>query len=281
MKDARLQGEHERRQIRQYLLGMLSEEEAAQLDEQIFTNNEILERFEDEQELLIEDFVNQELSREEAARFREQCSRSPVLRRSVDDLKALLTGLGRDPRLHPDKQPSHGWRRWFALSAPAMAVALCCVGVLYVHERGVSRDLQARLGSASLASHEPATARPVAPRPMAEGQPYVAFLGAEVVRGTGSVPHLRFPANRSAVTLQVEVRTPAAENSLWTVAVLENGASVWKSTRVPLRVTGEERFLELDLSARVLQAGAYTLQFSSSRNAQTIQTRQFVIDAGS
>lgn len=260
---------------------MLPEEEAVQLDEQLFSSDEMLESFEAEEERLIEDFVHQELSPEEAWHFRGQCARSPLLRKKVEELEALLAGLGHRRQEPAETQRARGWKRLMPGLAPALALALCCAAALYVHhQHRVSQDRQAALGSASPAdSAGRAATTAVTRQAPAKGSTYVAFLPAEVVRGEGSVPHLTLPAGTSDVALQIEVRSSAAEDSLWTVALLARGDSIGRSTRVPLHAAGAEKFLELNLKAKDLEPGAYSLRFSPVADPQTVQVRQFVVDS--
>ena len=264
---------------------MLPEEEAVKLDEQLFSSDEMLESFEAEEERLIEDFVRQELNPEEAWHFRAQCTRSPLLRKKVEELETLLAGLGRSRQESAETQRGRGWKRLMPrlmpVLAPALALGLCCVAVLYVHhQRRVSQNRAAGLSHASLAdSQGGAAATPVTPRTPANGSTYVAFLPAEVVRGEGSVPHLTVPAGASDVTLQAEVRSSAGEDSLWIVTLLAKGRPVGRSTQAPLRVAGAEKFLELNLDAKVLVPGTYSLRFSPAADPQTVQVRPFVVDS--
>jgi hypothetical protein len=250
----------DRQELRQYLLGMLPEDEAVELDERLFSGEEMLHRLQEEQETLSEDFVSGRLSPEEAAQFREQCSRSPRLRGNVEELKTLLAGLRqrteaiRAPAALTPARPRLR-ERWLWVLSPALAAALCVVAVLYVQERHAVERLQTT-------TQEAAVQAPIEGEPVSGGQPYAAFLAASVTRGAGSTPQIAIPPAASTVDLQVEVRDAVSSNGDWTVTLLQGGEPIWKSARVRLQKLGAETFLELHLAAGVLRPGAYSVQWA-------------------
>jgi len=251
---------------------VLAEPEAAALDEQLFRSDDVLSRLEDEQQMLIEDSARGLLSAEEEARFREQCARSPRLSRDAAEVKALLAGLGQRGPSARMARTTTLWQRFFVILSPALAVALCVVAFLYVHERHVNGDLLAR---------PDAPAEALAPvQPVAGGQPVVAFLAANVVRGGASLPQVVVPSAAAAVELQVEVRGAGVGSGAWSVNLSNAGHPVWMSARVPLRQLGAETFLDLHLDADVLAPGAYELQLASQADPGSVQTRQFIVARG-
>src|ERR1700678_4476700 len=87
--------EAERQRLREYLLGKMPEDVAAELDTRLFEDNALLDELEQERQLLIEDFVGSGLTAEEAALFQSQLSRSLELRRKADEFRELLEALQR------------------------------------------------------------------------------------------------------------------------------------------------------------------------------------------
>lgn len=266
----------EQDQFRAYLLGLLPEAEAADLDEQLFKRDDVLRRMEDEQQVLIDESAKGLLSGEEESRFRAQCSRSPQLQRNLAEVEALIATLGARSTQARQQHPSRFWLRFLAVLSPALAVALCVAAFLYVQQRRTDEMLRKRLDSAPMVSAAPS----VPLQPVAEGKQFVVFLAAIVVRGDTSLPRLVIPKAASAVELQVEVHGARVGDDLWHVNISEDGRPVWMSTRVPMHRLGAETYLELHLDAGVLAPGAYSMQLGSSADLQSEQMRQFLVARG-
>jgi len=75
----------------QYLLGELSAEEQRHIDEQLFVNDDYLERLMAAEDELIEDYLRGRLSATERQQFERNFLNSADLRRKVDRTKLLLT----------------------------------------------------------------------------------------------------------------------------------------------------------------------------------------------
>ena len=264
--------DEEREQLRKYLLGTLGEEQAALIDAQLFSGDAMLRRLQEERELLVEDYVGGRLRAEENRLFREQCARSPELRREVSQMQTLLRGL-QHRAISASSAASRFRQRFFLILSPALAAALCIAGFLYVHERRAVRQLQtAQNAAALLPARTPAGTA---------GEPFTAFLAATVTRGAGSMPQIVIPGAASSVDLQVEVRDAQASDRQWNVTLAQQGEPVWKSARVDLHVLGPEAYLDLHLDASLLRPGAYTLMFVPSTRPTGEETRQFVVTQGS
>lgn len=78
------------KQIVQYLLGDLPEEEQQQLDEQFFVNDDYFERLMATEDELIDDYLRGRLSAHERERFERNFLTSPFLRERVTLAKALI-----------------------------------------------------------------------------------------------------------------------------------------------------------------------------------------------
>jgi hypothetical protein len=259
----------ERQRVRSYLLGVLPEQEAADLDQSLFTSDEVLRQMEDERELLIEDFINGHLRDEDKALFEKQCSRSPQLSDQVAETRMLIELLRRRTQERKATKGAMRWNQVFMILSPVLAVALGVVIFLYVQQRAEQVRLQATL-----------QAQTSAPFPAAElgaGQPQIiAYLAATVVRGNESSPKITVPARAESVELQVEMRGENLTGN-WSLTINQGNTPVWMSNRVPLHRLGAQTFLDAIVDANVLESGAYTMRIQSSQNPGAQQVRQFSV----
>jgi hypothetical protein len=257
-----------RQQLRDYLLGRMPEEAAAELDERLFDGNAALELLEEERQSLIEDFVGGRLYDEEAALFRSQMARSPELGRKVEDFRQFLLALKRETAFSEKRKTLS---LVFLFLSPALALLLCVVSLFYVKERHKSADLRAALSAGPQATQVLSHPYP--------GDPSLAtaFLSANVPRGSSGAPEILLPANASTLELQVELRNPLPDDKDWKVEVLAGNELLWQSAHTPVRRAGQETFLTVFVNAQTLPPGPYTIRYSPMANPEAIQTRRFVI----
>jgi hypothetical protein len=260
--------EPDRQQLRDYLLGRMPEDAAADVDERLFDGTAVLDLLEEERQSLIEDFVGGRLHEEEAALFQSQMARSPELRRKVDDFREFLLALKRETGFS-EKQRTLS--QIFLFLSPALALLLCVVSLLYVRELNKSANLQAALPA------EPQTTQ-VPSHPYPGDQSLVtAFLSANVPRGSSGPPEILVPANASTLELQVELRDPTPEAKDWKVEVLAGNELLWQSAHTPIRRVGQETFLTVFVNAQDLLPGPYTIRYSPVANPGASQARMFVV----
>ena len=264
--------ENERPQIRKYLLGELPEDEAAQVDERLFASDEVLREMDDEQELLIEDFINRRLSAQEEASFRSQYARSPALRSQVEEMQTLLASLRGRVEVTRTMDRTRPHRRIFMFLSPALAAALCLTVWLYRNQHDTNTRLRAQVESATSAG---SAVQPVA-QSSPSGQEQVIFLAANVVRGTTSMPILKVAPSTATIELQIEVRGSEPGDE-WSAAISESGQPVWMSSRVPVRRIGTITYLDAHLDASLLKPGDYVLRIVPSQGTSIAQTRPFVV----
>jgi hypothetical protein len=265
--------EAERQRLREYLLGKMPEDVAAELDTRLFEDNALLDELEQERQLLIEDFVGSGLTAEEAALFQSQLSRSPELRRKADEFRELLEALQRQTPVLENRRTSM-LSRILLLLTPAFAVLLCAVSLLYFKERHRNADLHAQLQAGQL------TTQAVQPS-VAGGQSLVtAFLSANVPRESSAPPVVVLPAKTSTLELQIELHDPPSDVADWKVEVLAGKEILWQSAHTHVHRVGGETFLTLFLNAEDLPPGQYVVRHSPASNPSASQTRLFVIREG-
>jgi len=250
------------------LLGGLSEQPADELDARLFAGEDLHRDLQDEQDLLIEDFLAGRLTEDENASFSAQIARSPLLQEKVGSFRILLAALERQTARVSRPVPSR-FSRFAILISPALATMLCIAIFLYVREFRKSAGLNAQLQALS---HAPqAVSESHGNLPVT-----VAFLSANNVRGASSPPEIGVSANDSLIELQLELREAPAGDASWDAEVLRGTDVIWKASQVPLRTVGREKFLSLFIESRSLQPGDYEIRYRLSSSAHEVfQVRAF------
>jgi hypothetical protein len=254
--------------LRAYLLGKLPEKPAEELDARLFSDDDLHRAVEEERESLIEDYLQGRLSREEDARFRALCARSPELQAQVNSLRTLLVALDEQPLQNLSPAPTY--LRIFFFVSPALAALLLIVSFLYLREIRENSNLHTRLQT--LAPLPRPNVSPIAEHPA-----FLAFLSADVPRGPSALPTIAVPTTGSLLELEVEVRNPPDGDSHWDVDLLRGPATVWKSANVPLRRTVRKAYLVLFIDREDLLPGSYQVQYSISSEPSTHQSKSFQI----
>jgi len=257
----------DRRQLRDYLLGRLPEDLATQFDARLFANDALRQELEEEQNLLVEDFVYQRLAEEEARTFEEQCARSSLLRKKVASLRVLLSALERQ---HDQASAPFflNLRQLFAVLSPAVALVLCFAAFLYVRERH---------RNAGLISQVKLPVLPLKGGVQSSGDRanVVAFLSANVVRGSAPVAEIKIPPAGTALEVQVEVRSSPSAAGDWDVVLLRGDEVVQSSTHVPLHQLGQVSYLSLTIDAVSLHSGSYNIRYSPHADPGATRYRAF------
>jgi len=259
----------DRQQLRDYLLGQLPEDTANELDARLFAEDDLLREFRYEQDALIEDFLSNRLIEKEAAFFREQIARSPSLQGKVASLRVLLLALdAQSTRVsHPD--PSR-YSQYLLVISPALAVMLCFVIFLYVHESHKNVGLNSQLLTGPHI-HSPIT------HPIGGSSIAVAFLSANVSRGPSAPPEISVPATASVLELQVELHQEPHERDTWDAEVRRGSEIFWKASHIPVHRIGKEEFLPLFIDAVNLPPGAYVVRYAPTSAHGASQSRPFLM----
>ena len=255
-------------ELREYLLGGLAEDMAIALDERLFADEDVLRDLQNEQELLIHDFVDQNLQFADEARFRAQCVRSPALQAAVEEVWSLKAVLERERDAKIPRKVLAAHRPWIFAFAAA-AIALCVVSIYCLNLwRGRERaDFQV-----AALSHQ----QPHSSLSDKDGHSFATvFLSANVLRGDASMPSVALPPGASLIELQVEVRAESADQGDRTVSISKGDEIVWRSLRVPLQRVGQEAFIAIVLDRGDLPPGFYEVQYAASTNPSSVTKRPF------
>lgn len=160
-------------EIARYLLGSLSEEERARLEEKYFSDDTAFEEMQIAEEELIDQYVRAELSNEDRARFAAMVARSPRLAERVEFARVWKDKLSGPVRsaaaiedaskplatVHPFLSKSKVSTRYLALAASVIVLIGVGLGVwrLFIYEPPVERGLVAL--QTAYHEHRPVEAR--------------------------------------------------------------------------------------------------------------------------
>ena len=118
----------DRQELRELLLGGLAPKDADDLEERIFADDALYEEIAAEHEILVEEYVAESLTDEDASRFERQRSLSPELAAKVAELRDLKTLLKR----RNDGGPG-GAVKTLAFGSPLLtAIAACLIGLVFL-----------------------------------------------------------------------------------------------------------------------------------------------------
>ena len=261
------------RYMTRYLLGELSEEEQAALEEQYVAEPRIFDEIVRAESDLVDDYVRGKLPRDARERFERVYLAHPQRRERVKFAQALVTRLDRPEDFEAAAAPvvaarfaSRTWRDALLRPKPALGFAfatlLIAAGVWMMVEVRRARQEAGRNTSAS-AGQTP-TARPDAPR-----SPIIAMLtldvGSDVRAADTSGPtSLVIPASATEVRLQLRLRE--LESPTYRMIVRRaGGAEIVR--REPLTATAgaSAAIITLSVPADQFESGDYivTLQGES------------------
>lgn len=212
---------------RRYLLGLLGEDERAATEREYFQQAGELERLEDAEEELIEDYLEDRLSADEREPFEREYLASPLHRTRVDTIRQLQR---RAQSLSRQRHASATWLRPRGLIAAAAALLVLAVGLWMAgrqrSEAPVSAGRTQSGGSAVPRSQAPRRYEPSAP-------PAASVLAVELsplsLRSAGQAPPVVIPAGTDLVDLRFEHDTEVAPPAQGTVIVTTvDGAEAWR-----------------------------------------------------
>jgi hypothetical protein len=213
-------------EMRAFLLGRLSGDRRAQLEEQFFDDEDAYDALMSVRYDLLDEYANGRLSEADRLQVEER-----LLGAGADDAMALAELLARRPalaagddRMAVAAQPP--LRRWLPLLATA-AVAILAVGVS-LRLASDNRRLQADL----VGAREAAAGRPVAPPPV----PTIArvALSAGTTRGA-EVPVVTIAADALVVEFILAVGEPRPE---YRVALEGRGGRLWSQRQASRNADG-------------------------------------------
>lgn len=245
----------ERGRIREYLLRNLADAERARFEESYFADDDLLDRVEAEEDLLVSDYVLGRLSDADRRRFEKALLATPYYRERVETTSRLRLRIARDQGLKRhgrEASPSSGGGLFPGRTGSVVAFALLCVLLLasLVTALRLKQQLSALRAELNTAAPSavtagaggvvPGTPAVVLQAPSGEG------IGARrVERAAGSPLVLVFP------------RTLAPSDAkTWRVVLRASSGSVlWDSGDQPV-ASGASADLAVRLPAGVPEAGS-------------------------
>jgi hypothetical protein len=255
-------------EMRAFLLGRLSDDRRAHVEEQVFDDEEAYDALMSVRYDLLDDYASGRLSEADRLRVEER-----LLGAGTDDTRVLAEVLARrTARAAGDERgaiaPRPALRRWLPLVAAA-AVAVLAAGVS-LRLASDNRRLRADLDRA----REAATARPVAPPP-ASPIARVA-LSAGTTRGAGDVPVVTIAPDAVLVEFVLAVDEPRPE---YRVALDGRGGRLWSQRRATRDAEGA---IHVWLPRSLLADTGYELLVldGPTEDAPLLQTFPFQVRGG-
>jgi hypothetical protein len=203
-----------------YLLGQLSEDEQASLEESYFREPTRFEEIAQAESALIDGYVRDQLPRDTRDRFEQVYLADPRRRERVRFAEALLSRADRDERAHeatPEPSTSTLTAWWSALSGPRLVAAVALASVLLVagaigfvlnaRRQEAARIEATRVESPPAPSTGPARPEAAPPGPNARRVVALALLVGPGERSlTTAAPTLIIPAGTDDVRLDLTLR---------------------------------------------------------------------------
>jgi anti-sigma factor RsiW len=221
--------------VRAYLLGLLSDSEAAQVEERYFTDPDYFRLITAKEEALISDYLDERLPPLERDLFEKRYTAVPLLREKLETIRR-------------QRRPHLFGFTWRALAVPAALAALLVAAWLFSRPR--------------------AEAPSVAEKQSAQPPPVLAlFLSPGLQRGAATTPTIEVPAN-AVVKLTLELPGVKEPND-YIAAIVPAGSNgsappVWSmpaAVRSQPSATGQ--WVELRIAAAVLSPNDYLVELRS------------------
>jgi hypothetical protein len=233
------------------LLGRLSGDERAAVEERFFGDDEFFERLIAMEEELIRDYIRDELSPEHRQEFERILLGSPELRNRIEETRDLMAVLAGDPV--GQKSPPERARWTFFSGLFQWRVALPLLGFLLI---GLD-DLRLRRLDNRQAEEPVRTAETV---------PVSFVLLPGLTKGAGSGSQ-RFTIPKDAAKVRLLMETPTALNGQTfraEISSADGGAKVWAGVLGALQYQNGRKFVPVDLAVSSLAPGDYVLRLAAS-----------------
>jgi len=264
---------HTQKEIRQYLLGTLSPERAAELEERLLLDSEIYQELLIAEDELIDQFIGGEVSPAERDGVESHFLRDPERRKQLDFARILRSYVSANASPTPVSEPAAQtespavetpknrsfWSLFFPRN-PALAfslagaLALIIVGGVWLANRLLNR-----------------TSRPQIV--------WAVELTPGLQRDGGEIKSLAIPVNADTVRLELDL----AEDQYQTyqAEVLDiDGRSVTTGKNLKAETTNGRRIVPLDLEAALLSPGNYRAKLSgqsANGNIESLDTYPFKV----
>jgi anti-sigma-K factor RskA len=278
--------EHDGTQLRRYVLGALTAEERAGIEDEYFERADVLGRVCAAEEDLIDDYLSDRLASDEHERFERYYLAVPGHRTRVAVARELRTAaassasaLSAESSEHHDRVTSwwEAIRAWPSLGQAALVAALLLLvagGVWMLRERSEPTTISVRTPPPSVSPttspeprppdlREPAAPSPPDAPPPARATPVVLALSLSPihVRGADEPARLTIPKGTDIVRLdlQGEPGQPRLERGRAIVRTVA-GHEVWRGRATGVAVAQRSALVRIDIPAARLRPNDYIVE---------------------
>ena len=238
--------------VRQYLLGMLPQEQYPQIEEQFLTSNDRFEELLIAEDELIDEYLRGELSEPERKHFADHFLRSPERQRKLRFAKTfekyieaatIERPLRATPSISQALPGSAVLRRLFPVQSPVATFSLATAVLLLL--MGTSWVLISRLQV-----REPSSRNSV-----------VLSLTPSLVRDFGETNKLVI--NADVDTVRLRLRLPAADYQTYRAVLRSSeGTEIWTGDKPIPNTPDAEKYIDYDLPAGMLKPDDYKITLS-------------------
>lgn len=249
--------------LARYLLGSLSEEETARLDELSIADDEFAARLEAAEHELIDAYVAGELSVEDSARFEAVYAGSENGRARIAFARTLAGRIS--------QRSSRAW--WYPAMAAAAMVMLAVGGYSLMQPERPESPPGAPPPAQTAAPPPSVPASSSEPSPMASpsSSTVLSFVLAAPTRSAADPPAIRVPEGTVAVELRLEIE---GDDFLEYDATLKDAAGVrtlWRSNRVAAAGPSSNRVVAIRVPGNLLTARRHVLELRGVTGATAPQ----------
>jgi len=262
----------DRELLRQYLLGLVDDDSEAErkISEQILFDDDLSLVVDSVEEQIIEDYLEGSLPESERKAVNEYFLEVPERQQKLRFMRLLQSyvngrdkvaeiGIATPSERQKERKPiTFAWRLWVYGQAAAL-IALCIVGAIYV-SRLHSRQalLEANLTSERTRSEQLAQVATDLQAPVAS-----LTLAQERVRSEREIRHVDINSATDRISVEIGLTNhPKAPSYNLQLTAPQSTEPIWAANVLPLVSSAGDVRLKLELPARGLKAGEYTLVVS-------------------
>jgi Putative zinc-finger len=231
----------------QYLLGRMPEQERAELEERLFTDEELDEQLLATTDDLIQAYLAGTLPEEDRSRFESHFLSSPENREHLALMRDLLPVVER--AAVPERAPRARPRTLAAAAVVVLAVVVALVLAARRRSPGTGQVTSGpRPTPSAIVSTETARPSPTVPEP-----PRVSVV--RLAGNTGTLTRVRLSPSARAVRVEVAVdhKSPSYDATL----LAADGKAIWRAEG---RAAARAEPLVLEVPAEIFASGRYTLR---------------------
>lgn len=300
------------RQIMQYLLGELPEEEQSRLEERYFVDSAFFQEVRAARDDLIDAYLRGELPPPERARFETHFMASAHRRERIEFARALMSATSTqtpppEAASPAEGTPVRGWRWLFAVWSPRWAAAAAAFVIVAIGAWFVINNINSRNQAEKHQAGQPALERqaqntpvpgierpddsasppvakqtdlpdkqpdkPQTSRPRPEPKVATFVLTPELVRDAEETKVLVIPRNIDTVRLKLEIEKGDYRSYRAALRTPE-GVEVWSEENIRTQPTKSDGTVVLRLPSRFLKSADYILRLSG------VTTEKQVVNVG-